>query len=227
MQIKQLFNDTHAVVLNKWILLPTLLVILAAVIGGVMLGEKPSPPQTQFEYEATAGETLSIVHQGGDSFQGENVYIQYDGQTTTNISDQFGQNTITTDSIYTSNQKLASDQTVQVIWKSPQNDSTTQIGTFEVEQTGKLNANAPTVDFDYEANNDGTYTITHAGGSNFDASTIKVQYNDGTTENWGTSSEVTTGDSYTTGEPVTGSRIQIMWTGERSNSTIGLYTIPS
>jgi len=137
MNFKQLIADDDAVspVIGV-VLMVAITVILAAVIGTFVLGQadqlNENAPSVSFDYDGTSGETLTIVHKGGDSFDGANVQVKYDGQTTTGLSEDFGSGTISAGDKYTSSEKLAADQTVRVVWSSAEGGSSSQIGDYIV-----------------------------------------------------------------------------------------------
>jgi len=81
-------NDNRAVspVIGV-ILMVAITVILAAVIGGFVLGlggDLQSAPQAQISIEADAGNAGSIVisHDGGDSMTSSDLIVSYDGGPT-------------------------------------------------------------------------------------------------------------------------------------------------
>ncbi|WP_324758164.1 type IV pilin N-terminal domain-containing protein [Haloarcula montana] len=92
MRIKELFNDDDAVspVIGV-ILMVAITVILAAVIASFVLGlgdqTQSATPQASFSFDYDAGPgndtegVLSITHDGGDTLNGDEVYVRGSGLT--------------------------------------------------------------------------------------------------------------------------------------------------
>lgn len=107
------------------------------------------------------------------------------------------------------------------------------IGTFVLGQADQLSENPPTVQFDYEINDDGTGSAIHAGGDDFDPANVEVQYNGATTggavtEAWNGSGSA--GGTHTTNEALTPDQtVRIVWASAEggSSSTIGTYNVPA
>jgi flagellin-like protein len=98
MNVKKLFTDDDAVspVIGV-ILMVAITVILAAVIGAFVLGiggSQESPPQASFTAEygdysdgaATDGDTIDIVHDGGETFDASKLSVTVSGSTTTDLT---------------------------------------------------------------------------------------------------------------------------------------------
>ncbi|MFC7076956.1 type IV pilin N-terminal domain-containing protein [Haloarcula halophila] len=83
MDLKQLFNDDDAVspVIGV-ILMVAITVILAAVIASFVLGlgdqTQNATPQASFsfDYETGSPNSLSVTHDGGDTINGDELYIR-------------------------------------------------------------------------------------------------------------------------------------------------------
>jgi len=73
------------------ILMVAITVILAAVIGGFVLGlggDLQSAPQAQISIDAATGNTgITISHDGGDAMTATDLVVSYDGGTTVNFED--------------------------------------------------------------------------------------------------------------------------------------------
>jgi len=133
MHIQKLVSEERAVspVIGV-ILMVAITVILAAVIGTFVLGlgdqVSTTAPQAQFsfDYDDTAGE-VDVTHDGGDTIDGDNVEIRYNGSTDTpwTGTDVSAGNSTTISPV-------SSGDTVRVVWSSPSDDSTATIGRFEV-----------------------------------------------------------------------------------------------
>jgi flagellin-like protein len=84
MQLKNLFADEDAVspVIGV-ILMVAITVILAAVIGAFVLGigsNQESAPQASMEFNyANSGNDVTVVHGGGESIDGSQLSINFDG----------------------------------------------------------------------------------------------------------------------------------------------------
>jgi len=157
MQFKQLFDDNRAVspVIGV-ILMVAITVILAAVIGTFVLGlgdqVQSTTPQASFGFDSSdAKQKVTITHQSGDTIEATNVNISStqdfveDGNTSSGVStkawDSFSStsgdvsagSSVTIDAAPTSDdtQDFAGD-TVRVIYDSPDSDSSSTLGKFEV-----------------------------------------------------------------------------------------------
>jgi len=77
------------------ILMVAITVILAAVIGGFVLGlggDLQSAPQAQISIEADAGNagTVVISHDGGDAMTSTDLVVSEEGGTSVNLEDEYG-----------------------------------------------------------------------------------------------------------------------------------------
>lgn len=149
MGLKGLLTDDDAVspVIGV-ILMVAITVILAAVVGGFVLGlpseAETTVPQASFEFDydpsvgssgsdlwvgETDGGELTITHSGGDTLQANEIRIK----------DDDGDGPITGSSLGTSEIKagnsgtvlIGSDDTVQVIYSPENGDTSATIATFE------------------------------------------------------------------------------------------------
>jgi flagellin-like protein len=159
MNFKQLLTEDRAVspVIGV-ILMVAITVILAAVIGTFVLGlgdqVSESAPQAQFTFDYNDGSTeyINLTHDGGDSIPAGELNISStgnigvnDGADTTWSGDDTSV-ALTTDGWSSTDEISAgekisvtgkssnsdlSDDTVRVIWSSPNSDKTATIGQFE------------------------------------------------------------------------------------------------
>lgn len=157
MQIKELLNDDRAVspVIGV-ILMVAITVILAAVIGTFVLGLGDQVSQTtpnasfQFDYDkdATADDSLTVTHGGGDTIQANEVNASVNGAfrgTGTSTSDVvfntdlYSSGEVSAGSTDTldgadfdgSNALQLNESTVRVNWQSTEGDSSANLGTWE------------------------------------------------------------------------------------------------
>jgi flagellin-like protein len=155
MNIKQLFQDEDAVspVIGV-ILMVAITVILAAVIGTFVLGlgdqVQSSAPNANFQFEyddsgdgfSNTNDQMEVTHNGGQDVEKSNVEIQVGDQTlAAGAIDDWG-TTISTGSTETLNDgdstasggslDMTSDETVRVVWTSPNGDSSNTIGSSTV-----------------------------------------------------------------------------------------------
>jgi len=133
MQIKQLLSDDRAVSpVTGVILMVAITVILAAVIGTFVLGlgeqVQQTTPQASFSFDYdTANDTVTVVHEGGDTLNSDNT-------NTVTIIDSSGAETdwaldITAgDSEDHDYSGASSGDTIRVIWESTSGDRTATIG---------------------------------------------------------------------------------------------------
>lgn len=135
MKVNQLLADDRAVspVVGVAILI-AITVILAAVIGGVVLGlntESAESPQAslQFEYNDTSTD-LTIRHTGGESLDSDHVVVR--GQAVEGGSEvdlprdlDAGQRTVVqADNI---------DQEISVVWQDPNSKEESVVGQHEID----------------------------------------------------------------------------------------------
>lgn len=103
------------------------------------------------------------------------------------------------------------------------------IGTFVLGQADNLGDSAPQVSFEYDEADTGEYTVTHAGGDNFEGENVNVTYEGSTTGDLSeafNSGVQSAGSSYTTAEEVVdGTGVRVVWSSPsgESSSTIGQY----
>ena len=130
------------------ILMVSITVILAAVVGGFVLGMGDSvnqtAPQASFAFELSESETnVTITHDGGDPLTAFEVNVTatqpftkadsgWDTNTTNSFADLGLNGDVTAgDSIEINSSNQWSGETVRVIWKEPNNGETATIGKFE------------------------------------------------------------------------------------------------
>ena len=129
-KLKQLFAEERAVSPVVGVaLLIAITVILAAVIGGVVLGIGPTgvdAPQAQLnaEFSSTDDTNVTISHNGGDELSGEVVVLNQSGDQIGNVSGLSAgkSKTISDDSNVTK---------VTVVWQDPNSNSESVIAEFE------------------------------------------------------------------------------------------------
>ncbi|MBX0347049.1 type IV pilin [Haloarcula pellucida] len=149
MDLKQLINDDDAVspVIGV-ILMVAITVILAAVIASFVLGLGDQAQQTTpqasfaFDYDGDAntysgtGGVLTVTHDGGDTIQGNSLYLRgsgwisantggprvylQDGNETQNWNDAEGTTEVSAGSSITS--ALNNDYEVRVVYEPPEGD---------------------------------------------------------------------------------------------------------
>lgn len=126
MNINELLTDDRAVSPVVGVaLLIAITVILAAVIGGVVLGlgtTGADAPQAQLEVDTTADE---IRHQGGDPLPANETTFKYNGTNETLSSE------LSAGEPYPLNNTVSSGDTVTVVWDDPSSDSSQVIARLE------------------------------------------------------------------------------------------------
>jgi len=154
MEFKQLFDDDRAVspVIGV-ILMVAITVILAAVIGTFVLGlgdqVQSTTPQASFGFDTASDQSqVTITHESGDTIDAGNVKIS----ATDNFSDADGSgfgdqasvtwtefdgagSEVSAGSSVTIEQHAGNSfggETVRVIYNSPDSDSSSTLGKFEV-----------------------------------------------------------------------------------------------
>lgn len=116
-------------------LLIAITVILAAVIGGVVLGlgsSSAEAPQASLQFQFQDNTTLDIQHAGGDKLNASNIEIRTsDG---TGVSTGFDQNTAAgeTETITFSSGLDAGDR-VSVVWMDPNSEDEAILGSAEYQ----------------------------------------------------------------------------------------------
>ena len=117
------------------ILMVAITVILAAVIGTFVLGQADnlgdSAPQVQFDYDVNSSGNAVATHQGGDSFDPANVNVEYDGTTTTGLSETWN-GAGSAGGSHTTAEPVAPDQTARIVWSSPEGDTSSVIGSYDI-----------------------------------------------------------------------------------------------
>jgi len=144
MEFKQLFDDDRAVspVIGV-ILMVAITVILAAVIGTFVLGlgdqVQSTTPQASFGFDSSdAKQNVTITHQSGDSIEASSLSISSTRTFVEGNFDSFSGDSVsagTTVEITAGDASDADDfagETVRVIYDSPDSDSSSTLGKFEV-----------------------------------------------------------------------------------------------
>lgn len=136
MNVKELFTDDRAVSPVVGVaLLIAITVILAAVIGGVVLGlgtSSADAPQAslQFEYSDSDGDgtvdDLTITHKGGDTLLNQEVVVRDANGDTSLGSDISAGQSVTVNSV---TPNAAGE--ITVVWQDPNSDDESIIGTYE------------------------------------------------------------------------------------------------
>jgi flagellin-like protein len=126
MNVQELLTDDRAVSPVVGVaLLIAITVILAAVIGGVVLGlgtTGADAPQAQLEVDTTNDQ---IEHKGGDPLPANETTFQYNGS-----SEPLGSE-LTAGQSYDLNNTVSSGDTVTVIWNDPNSDSSQVVAELE------------------------------------------------------------------------------------------------
>lgn len=142
------------------ILMVAVTVVLAALVGGFVfglsnnLGESTPNAQIDFNYDSSAGDVgeLTVRHAGGQSITGENTGALFTTGSITsgNVSDGNGDSvwnpdrltpssapdratvdsSISAGTIIIDGAPIASGETLQLQWESPNGDQTATLGTF-------------------------------------------------------------------------------------------------
>jgi len=153
MQFKKLIDEERAVspVIGV-ILMVAITVILAAVIGTFVLGlgdqVQSTTPSASFGFEAsglsdTTADEVKITHESGTSIETSSIKVNIGSTTVYNNGEPSGTNDFTTTSTITdgwsagetititedSESTWTSEQTVRVIYDSPDSDSTSTLAT--------------------------------------------------------------------------------------------------
>lgn len=135
MQPNTYFGDERAVSPVVGVaLLIAIAVILAAVLGGVVLGLGTSgveAPQAQLEASIVSGD-VQINHNGGEPLPADQTIVLYDdGSNTaqTTLSSDFEAGTSQT---FFSGQSVNDGDNVTVVWEDPNSDTRTVIEEFEL-----------------------------------------------------------------------------------------------
>lgn len=138
MQPNTYFGDERAVSPVVGVaLLIAIAVILAAVIGGVVLGLGTSgveAPQAQLEASIVGTDEVQINHNGGQPLPADQVTVLYnDGSDTYTLSSDFEAGTSRQffDGSNGNDAAVSSGDTVTVVWEDPNSDTRTVIEEFE------------------------------------------------------------------------------------------------
>lgn len=176
--------------------------------------------------EDTAETTIVMVYESVEDASTEDVQAILDQikEEDTEAWEQLGDVSVNQDGRGIS---VTTSTDVEELWNSMENDQ------------NELTENAPTVDFDYERQADGSYDIIHAGGDDFTAENVHVQYTraDGRVEAiwWDEGSDLDRGETVSAGSTLSipdavesGSTLRVNWASSDggSSSTIGQYTVP-
>ena len=124
-------------------LLIAITVILAAVIGGVVLGIGTGgvdTPQAQLQAawdinDTTPGDSeLTISHNGGEPLDADNVYFAVDNNDPIRLADVNSNEDLTAGNsvdVHTDSEfEATEDSSVTVLWEDPNSDSTTVLERF-------------------------------------------------------------------------------------------------
>lgn len=147
MNIQGLVTDRDAVspVIGA-VLLVGIIVILAAVVGIYTMGQADnmgeSAPSVEFTYEGTPNDQFTIMHDRGDTFEGDAVRITYVENTGTvasptegsRISEDWPSGEVMTSSSYTTDSNVYQGTQIRVFWKSPETGTSSRIGAYTVSE---------------------------------------------------------------------------------------------
>lgn len=134
MQPNKLFADERAVSPVVGVaLLIAIAVILAAVIGGVVLGLGTGgveTPTAQLEASIVNGDDVQLNHNGGEPLPADEIeFIHNDGANTATLGSDLEAGAGTT--IFTG-VAVSEGDTVTVVWEDPNSDTRTVIEKFEL-----------------------------------------------------------------------------------------------
>ncbi|WP_311170741.1 type IV pilin N-terminal domain-containing protein [Halobellus ordinarius] len=128
MNVRKLLTDERAVSPVVGVaLLIAITVILAAVIGGVVLGlgtSSAEAPQASLQFESD-GSYLLISHEGGDELKSDNVVVRGDA------TPAFDTDLAAGESLNKTSVTLNASEEVSVVWQDPNSNDEAVIGTFE------------------------------------------------------------------------------------------------
>ncbi len=133
-ELKELFAEDRAVSPVVGVaLLIAITVILAAVIGGVVLGLGTGgvdTPQAQMQAQFTA-DNVTIEHNGGEPLPADQVtFSGADGQNVT-LAEESGEDLTAGDSVELDRDDFDDASEITVLWEDPNSDSTTVLERFE------------------------------------------------------------------------------------------------
>ncbi len=144
MKLKRLFVEDRAVSPVVGVaLLIAITVILAAVIGGVVLGLGTGgvdTPQAQLELDVPDdGEAIELRHNGGEPLEEDKITVGINGANDYELNDDLtagssveinddGGNAV----IYGDAADVDDGDEVVILWEDPNSDSTTVLESFEV-----------------------------------------------------------------------------------------------
>ncbi len=129
MKLKRLFVENRAVSPVVGVaLLIAITVILAAVIGGVVLGLGTGgvdTPQAQLQLSETdTGDEYELVHNGGEPLPQDHIVIEGVAAGDEELSEDL--------TAGNSEELDVTDDEVVILWEDPNSDSTTVLESFEV-----------------------------------------------------------------------------------------------
>ena len=137
MQLKELLTEDRAVspVIGV-ILMVAITVILAAVIGTFVLGlgdqvDESAPQVTlTFDYD-TAGSTVNVTHDGGETLEGSTLELvgSESGSINASVSGEYSAG----DRVWTG-EGYSSGETLRVVWTNPNGGSTNTIASSTAPQ---------------------------------------------------------------------------------------------
>lgn len=125
------------------ILMISLAVIVASMVGGFTIGmgdsvpEQPPDAEFTFDYNANAG-TISVTHDGGEPFTAENtqhLVVKQTGSTTASVTwvdSTTGAFPVTAGDQLTPTLTLASGDEIRVVWLSADGSSTDTLDRFRI-----------------------------------------------------------------------------------------------
>lgn len=149
MDFNQLFDDERAVspVIGV-ILMVAITVILAAVIGTFVLGlgdqVQSTTPQASFGFDSGSANTsgaynVTVTHESGDTIDAADVSVAVNGSSGAwgTSGDVSAGSSFLVGNVNTSSPDLvafaASGDTIRVIYDSPDSDSSSTLGKFEIQ----------------------------------------------------------------------------------------------
>jgi flagellin-like protein len=118
-------------------LLIAITVILAAVIGGVVLGlgtGSADAPQAslQFEYNSSSNDHLTVSHEGGDPIDANNTEFRTSGSIS--MDESFNTDLAAGESQdFDTNGNATAGDEVSVVWTDPNSGDESVLGTWEYD----------------------------------------------------------------------------------------------
>lgn len=135
MDVHKIWTDDRAVSPVVGVaLLIAITVILAAVIGGVVLGlgtSSAEAPQASLQFEFSDNDTLAISHEGGEALASDTVEVRLQSDNG-ELTDEFDEDLSAGEQITINMDPAVEDgDEVAVVWMDPNSGDEAVIGTTE------------------------------------------------------------------------------------------------